>query len=85
MTTKSEHAAMLNLGISLLMQPDMDLSIAQILMMENHVRDCAECAVTLRPTGYSREDREAGVPPRAITVLSMSEYLRRKSQRELSE
>lgn len=85
MTTQTEHQSMVNLFISLTLQPDADLSLAQILMMENHVRECAECAVMLRPTGYSLEDREAGVPPRAATVLSISEYTRRKLQREFRE
>lgn len=76
---------MVNLLISLTLQPDAELTYPQVLMMESHVRECAECAVMLRPTGYSLEDREAGVPPRAATVLNMSEYARRKSRRELRE
>ncbi len=84
MTIQTEHTAMVNLFISLLMQPDADLSMAQILMMENHVRECAECAVLAHPTGCSREERGAGFHPHGTSVVRISDYLLDKSRWELN-
>lgn len=83
MSELETHITLLNLAILLMVQPDAKLMPRQIKIMENHVKHCAACAALMRPTDGSPASAEHTPSRAGSTVVSIQEWLQRKSRGEL--